>query len=290
MIAIVLALLAALALGLSAVLVRKRLDESNVFSATLVIAATGNIVLWPFALLFTNLNAVNLEGVLFFVIAGILGTGFSRLVYFKAVDVVGVSVSSSIAATSPMYSSILAFLLLNEVLVPENWVGLIFIVVGVVYLERSLGKPKTGPKRIFRKNLVFPVLVSLTLAFAFIVRKHALNIYNEPLLGVAIAYSSSLLLYLPPLILSSTTRSSLSLRKDFQLFWKAGVCMSLGWISIFYALSQERVSIVTSLTQTHPLFVLFFAYLYLKELEPISLELIVSSILIVIGVMLVSVH
>jgi hypothetical protein len=69
MIGIVSALFAALALGLSAVLVRKRVDGSNFFSATLVITAAGNTILWLLALIFTNLNAVNLEGVFFFAVA-----------------------------------------------------------------------------------------------------------------------------------------------------------------------------------------------------------------------------
>lgn len=180
--------------------------------------------------------------------------------------------------------------MLKENLVPENWVGIVLIFVGVVYLERILSKPKTRLKRISKRSLVFPLLVSLIFASALIVRKQALNIYNEPLLGAAIGHYSSLLLNLLLLVSSSTTRSFLSLRRDFQLFWNAGVCMSLGWILVFYALSLERVSIVSPLTQTHPLFVLFFAYIYLEELEHISLDLIINSILIIMGVFLVSVR
>lgn len=65
MIGIVLALISALTYGLGAVLARKRLDESNFISVSLTITVIGNIILWPLALLFTNLGTVNLEGVLF---------------------------------------------------------------------------------------------------------------------------------------------------------------------------------------------------------------------------------
>jgi len=290
MIGTVLALLAALGYGLSVVLVRKKLDESNFIFATLVLTATGNIILWPLALLFTNLRTINLEGVLFFVIAGILAPGIARLGYYKGMEVVGVSVNTSIFATNPMYSSILAVLLLSEALAPENWIGIACIMVGVVLIERILSNPKSGPKRISKKGLVFPLTAALTVAFSALARKHGLNIYNEPLLGVAIGYSSSFLLYLLLTTYSHTKLGYTLSGKDFRLFWKAGVGLSLAWILSFYALSQERLSIVAPLMQTEPLFVLFFVYIYLRELESISFKLVISTLLIVIGVALVSIR
>ena len=290
MISIVSALLAASALGLTAVLIRTRLDESDFFSIASVITVTGNIILWPLALLFTNFRTINLEGLLFFVIAGILAPGIVTLLYVKGMEAVGVSVNASIFAIYPMYSSILAVLLLGEALTQENSIGIICIVVGAVFVERSLGESETGPKRIFRKSLVFPLFGALMEALSFIAKKHGLNIYNEPLLAVAIGYASTFLLYFLLSISSHAMRSALFLGEDFRLFWKAGVCTSIGWISAIYALSHERVSIITPLLQTEPLFVLFFAYLYLKKLERISFKLIISTLLIVIGVILVSIR
>ncbi len=290
MIGIVFALLAALAYSYSVVLVRKRLQESNFFSVALVITVTGNIILWPIALLFTNLRTVNLEGIFFFAIAGILAPGIARLLYFKGMEVVGAALNASIFATYPMYVSIFAVLFLSETLALENWLGIICIVVGVVFIERSLSKPIIGSKRPLKKSLVFPILATLARALSAIIRKHGLNIYNEPFLGVAIGYSSTLLLYLPILFSSYTTRGSMFSGKDFRLFWKIGVYMSLGWILAFYSLSHERVSIVTPLMQTQPMFILFFAYLYLKELEHISVKLVISTLLIVIGVIFVSIR
>ena len=290
MIGIVLALLAPLAYSVSAVLVRKRLDESNFISVAFIVTVIGNIILWPLALLFTNLKTVNLEGVLFFAIAGILAPGIARLLYFKGMEAVGVSVNESIFATYPVHSSMFGVLLLSEALALENGIGIVCIVVGVVYLERSLSNYKTGFKRNLRKGLVFPLLASLSVAFSHIARKHGLNIYNEPLLGVAIGYALSFFLYLPLSISSYAMRGSSLSSKDFRLFWKAGACVSLGWILTSYALSYERISIVTPLMGTVPLFVLFFAYLYLKETEHISFKLIISALFIVIGVTLVSIR
>jgi len=292
MFGVVLALLAALAYSLSTVLVRKRLDESNFFSACLVITVVGNVILWPLTLLFINLRTVNLEGVMFFVLAGLLAPGVTRLLYFKGVETVGVSVNTPVFATYPLYTSILAVLLLGETLVLENWIGIICIITGVVFIERSLAKPKTDPRKIPKKGLVFPLLATLTVAVSHIARKHGLNIYNEPLLGVALGYFISFFLYILLLTFhfSFTTQNSIFLGRDFRLFWKPGLCLSLGWLLAFHALSIEKVSVVTPIIQTEPLFILLFAYLYLKELEHLTSKLIIGTLLIVIGVMLVSIR
>ena len=292
MIGIVLALLASFAYSLSIVLIRQKLADSNYFSATIMVTIIGNIILWPLALLFTDLSTVNLQGIPFFIIAGMLAPGITRMLYYKGMAVLGVVVNASIFATYPLYSSILAVLLLGEILTPENWIGIIFIVIGVVFVGSSLGNPTTEHKRIFNKGLIFPLLATLTVAFSYLVRKYGLNICSEPLFAVAIGYSSS---FLFPLLLhawkhapSSSIRDPTSLGKELQLFWKPGVCLSLGWVLAFYALSYEGVSIVTSLLQTESLFVLFLAHVHLKELERISSKVIIGTILVVIGVMLVS--
>jgi len=283
MMGIVLALLAALIDSLSVIFVRKRLDNSNFFSAVFVTTAIGSIIFWPLTLLFTSFRTVNVEGILFFAITGILAPGISRLCYFKGVDVVGVSVNASIHAAYPVYSSIFAALLLGEVIASENWIGIICVVVGVVFVQSSLSKSKAGFKRV-RKGILFPMLASLTIATSYITRKYGLSICNEPLLGVAIGYSLSSFLYIIVLVCSGTARGHFSLSKDFRLFWKAGACLSFGWLLVFYALSYERVSIVTSLMQTQSLFVLFFSHLLLKESEHISSRLIIGTILVLIGV------
>ena len=116
-----------------------------------------------------------------------------------------------------------------------------------------------------------------------------MNICNEPLLGVAIGYSSALLLYVLLLIFSNTAGGSKFSGEDLRLFWKPGVGISLAWLLSFFALSLENVSIVAPLLQTELLFILFFGYIFLRKLEDISFKLIVSALLIVTGVVLVSI-
>jgi DME family drug/metabolite transporter len=290
MFGIVLALLSALSFGLSQILVRKKLNKSNFFHISLTITIMGNIIFWPFALTFTNLNTVNPAGLLLFIISGLLAPGIARLFYFKGMETAGISANASIFATYPLYTSITAILLLGETLTAENWIGVACIIVGGIFLGRSINKGDAQHKNTSKKSFIVPVLGSLAIAFSQIMRKEGLNIYNEPLLGTAVGYSISLIFYLLIWTSSSGIRTTRFSREDIKMFWKPGVGIAAGWLLSFLALSQEMVSIVVPILQTELLFILFFAYIFLRKLEKISYKIVTSALLIVVGVTLISIN
>ena len=290
MFGVALALLSALSFGLSQILVRKNLEKSNFVYISLTVTIMGNIILWPLALTFTNLNTINLEGLLLFVFAGLLAPGIARLFYFKGMETAGISANASIFATYPLYTSITAILLLGEALTAENWIGLACIIAGVIFVGRNINNGDARPKSTSKKGLIVPILGSLAIAFSQIVRKEGLNIYNQPLLGVAVGYTTSLIVYLLVMAFSKDARASRFSRKDLQMFWKPGVGIAAGWLLSFLALSQEMVSIVAPILQTELLFILFFAYIFLRKQEKFSFKLIASALLIVAGVILISIN
>ncbi|TET27040.1 MAG: DMT family transporter [Candidatus Bathyarchaeum sp.] len=290
MFGIALALLSALAFGLSQILVRKNLDKSNFVYISLTVTIIGNIILWPLALYFTNLSTINPEGLLLFIVAGLLAPGIARLFYFKGMETAGISANASIFATYPLYTSIVAILLLGEALTAENWIGLVCVVAGVIFVGRNINNGSTQTKYTSKKGFIVPMLGSFAIAFSQIVRKESLNIYNQPLLGVAVGYTTALIVYLLVMAFSKDSRTTRFSRQDLQMFWKPGVGIAAGWLLCFLALSQEMVSIVVPILQTELLFILFFAYIFLRKLEKFSFKLVASAFLIVAGVILISIN
>jgi uncharacterized membrane protein len=285
-----LALLSAMSFGLSQILVRKNLDKSNSLYISLTVTIMGNVILWPLALIFTNFNSVNAEGLWLFIVAGLLAPGIARLFYFKGMETAGISANASIFATYPLYTSIIAILLLGETLTAENWIGLACIIAGVIFVGRSIKNGDSSPKSAPKKGLIVPVLGSLAIAFSQIVRKEGLNIYNQPLLGVALGYTTSLIVYLLVIAFSKNTGATRFSGQDIRLFWKPGVGIAAGWLLSFLALSQEMVAIVAPILQTELLFILFFAYIFLRKIEKYSFKLVASALLIIVGVVLISIN
>ena len=289
MFGILLALLSAMAFGSSQILVRKNLDKSNFVYISLTVTIMGNIILWPLTLMFTDLNTLNPEGLLLFIVAGLLAPGIARLFYFKGMQTAGISANASIFATYPIFTSIMAVSLLGEALSIENWIGLVCVIAGVIFIGRNINND-TQTKHTSKKGLIVPVIGSLAIAFSQIVRKESLNIYNQPLLGVAMGYTAALIVYLLVIAFSKNSRTRKFSRQDLQLFWKPGVGIAAGWSLSFLALSQEMVSIVVPILQTELLFILFFAYIFLRNLEKISFKLIANALLIVVGVIFISIN
>jgi drug/metabolite transporter, DME family len=290
MFGVVLALLSAMSFGLSQIIVRKNLEKSNFVYIALTVTIIGNIILWPLALGFTNLASLNPAGILLFVLAGLLAPAIARLFFFRGMETSGVSINASIFAIYPLYTTTAAILLLGETLTAEKWIGVAFIILGAIFIGRIINHNAARHKSISKKDLIFPVLGSLALAFSQIVRKEGLNVYNQPLLGVAVGYATTLLFYLIIMAFSKNARASKFSSKDLKMFWLPGVGIAAGWLLSFIALSQEMVAVVVPVLQTELLFVLLFAFIFLRKLERVSFKLVASAVLIVAGVVLLSIN
>jgi len=222
-----------------------------------------------------------------FALSGVLTPGLVRLLYYQGMKKLGTPVNSSLFSVYPLYTSLLAHLFLLEVFLPINWLGILLIFFAAIAVEWSAREINiNGTRR--NRDLLFPLLGGLALGAGSILRKFGLDLFNAPILGVAVAYTASLVPFLLIFIFSRTTRTEISLKRDFRLFWVAGIGQAVTWVLAFYALSFDQVSIITPLVSTEPVFVAVFAYLYLRKIERISKKLLVSIVLTVIGVVLVT--
>lgn len=289
MIGIILALLSAVASALSVILVRRHSKSSNTFNISLIISLLGMALLWPMALALTDFSGINLMSILIFALSGILTPGIVRLLYYQGMDKLGAPVNSSLYATYPLYTALLAHLFLSEILMPGNWAGILLVFLSGILIEWSSRETHVKSKH-GRWNLLFPLVGGLTLGVGSIMRKFALDLFNAPVLGVAVAYTFSLVPFLLIFLVSKPTREAVSLKKDLRLFWAAGIGQAVTWILSFYALSNSEVSIIIPLLSTEPVFVAIFAFFYLKKIEKISVKLLVSIFLTVLGIVLVTAH
>jgi drug/metabolite transporter, DME family len=285
MIGITLALLSAAVSGVAIVLVGRHSKETNALNVSMLISFTGLMVVLPFAVMFTDFSAINHEGILLFAGGGILTPGLVRLFYYSGLKKLGPSVNSSVFSVYPIYSSLFAIFFLGELLTLGNWIGVAAIALGVVLIEMSC-RDNTCAKSVL-KDWGLPIIGGLTFGVSAILRKEALNIFNAPLLGVAVAYCFAFIPYFTILIFHKKARNNFSPRRDLRLFWLAGVGQAISWILSFYALSLDAVAIVVPLLSIEPLFVALFAFLFLRGQERLSPKVVASIIVTVLGAVLV---
>jgi len=285
-----LALLGAFLFGLGTILVRRGLVESSFLSAAVTVTLIGTVVFWIVSLLLVPLSSVNFLGIVFFALAGLFAPGFAMLTHLKGMEMLGASMNASIFAAYPLFSSLLAVFVLDEHPSLGILVGMICTIFGVVLIERNLHGTPVKSAKPTRMALAFPLSAALFLGFGYVLKKMGLNAYNEPILGVAIAYMASLCLYILLSALSTTMRRSISVsRQSLQLFWKPGLIFCVAHLCEYYALRYGDVSLVAPLMNIEPFFVFIFAYILLRELEKITYKLVIGTLIIVAGVSLITI-
>ena len=108
-----------------------------------------------------------------------------------------------------------------------------------------------------------------------------------PLVGAAIAMAAgSLGLFV---LGGRGVKSSLvESKKTVALLLASGVASACGVISSFFALSLAPAVVISPLQSTTPLFALLWSWLFLKQMERITLRLVLGSLLVVSGVILIT--
>lgn len=134
MFAIILAVLAAASWGFSAVLVRMALRDVSTSLGTLVSLFTGFVFTAVLVLIFqwNELLEVTLAGVVVFAIVGILNFPMGRFFNYMAMGRIGVSRSTPILASAPVFAVIIAITMTGERLDLPTVVGAAFIFVGLL--------------------------------------------------------------------------------------------------------------------------------------------------------------
>lgn len=275
-----LALITSVSNAVSAVLVAKGLSDSDPPSACLVstsVQALALLILSAFKTPMLDWTAIAL-----FALNGLFALWLGRLLYFVAVGRMGVAVSSAIIGSNPLLSTILAVILLRERVGQATLAGVVLVVFGV-FLISGVGKEavKLGP-------LMIPLLSALSYAVSNVLRKAALNVQPDPLLGAqvaSVAGTLGLLVYLT----ASGRLSELKLgRRNMGYFTSAGVVAAAGWLAFMMATEGGPVSVVTTIVFSYPLFSLLLSWIFLRKEERLTLRLAAGCLVIVAGVVLVS--
>jgi uncharacterized membrane protein len=224
----------------------------------------------------------------YFVVAGIFSPALVRWLYFVSLDRIGPSVSSSILATGPAFTAVIALVLLNEEVTLQIGLGIVIIIGGIVIFERDMHNGEEFGTR-SRKDLLFPLLSALFLSFAIVTRKMGLNILDSPLFGVTVGFGTSLVIYLIVCLVSKKLRASIAIKKaDLPHFITAGLSLTAAWLTMFYALALGDAVIVTPLASLHPLFVLVLSYFFLGKVEKITKGILVGACVVVAGILLIT--
>lgn len=264
-----LALLTAVLWALTPVFSKKALEESSMVALNLVRSIFGSAALWLILPLARGWRLVEVDPYsLMLLTAAVIGMGLGDLVFFKSMSLIGVSRSTAISSTYPLFTTLMSVLLLGEKLTVLNILGITSVVLGVSLISIAAGEKGGSRKRdnpSLRRGLAFAISsaviwsIGITL-IALCVREVdplAANTYRVSILA--------LVLSLPPLFKKSFRRG---LRNGRVLIWGAAAGVtgtSLGASVYLESIKLIGAARATALSSVYPMISAVAATLFLRE-------------------------
>jgi len=264
------------------ILIRQGLRGADAFTAYWINLVVGTVGIWIAVPLLAPSERADLSGILYFALAGLVGTTAGRLLRFVSIEQVGASVSSALINLYPFVAAGLAIVILGEAVTVPILAGTAVIVAGTILLSVS------GSLLGFRPSqLIYPFLSAGCFGAVAILRKLGLG-GAGPTLGFAINVTTALVAFTAFLAATGRLRDLRCERRSVGPLIAAGVFENVGVLCTVLALRVGSVSVVAPLAGTTPLFVLALSWIFLRDLESVSVRLVVGTSLIVLGVYLIT--
>lgn len=283
------ALVSGLLWGIGPLLLKRGMTLSNVSTATLIEQYVSVLALLIIAAARGEIFQLNFSGTGFwaFVAAGAVGASFGKIFYYKGIDKVGASKSTSVKNSSPILTVLLAVMLLGEELTLPVAVGSVLIVIGILVLSRVEVKGEERPSRI--RYFFYPLMAALCFGINPVFKKIGVDASSLPTLGAVITQTTALLVMLTAgRFLKIKPKWERIPTKSLVLFSLSGVTEALGSLFTFFALVYAPASLVSPIWRMSPLVTFVLAHFTLRGIEVVTLRDGVAASFIVGGIFVLS--
>ena len=218
-------------------------------------------------------------------LVGLIQPGGTRYLAYLSVEKVGVAVTAPLRATTPLFSSLMAIMVLNEQLTAAVAAGTTLVVCGIILLstreekDRRVDEHLRHPAAVERLRWPDPPRSSERSAW----RRSACRF-----LGAAVTTGTSFLAVALSLTVSWKWSTVDFNRQSLGYFLAAGCAVTLGVASVYMSLYLSDVVIVAPLASLSPLYSLVLSAVFLREVEVITTRRVVAAGLIVLGAVLIT--
>jgi drug/metabolite transporter (DMT)-like permease len=298
-----LALLSAVAYAVMYFLIRAGVRRGDLDGGAFV-TTTVNVILLTgvvgFMALGGDLPDWNLGGVMWFALAGLLGSGFGRVLLLAAMHRMGPVRSVSIVNTAPVITIGVAIFVLGEQLSALGIVATFLVMVGLGLLgvdafltpdpamrRDSDASPRTALAPGARRSatpaaagLAFSSLSALAFGVSRVARRLGLTAMPDPLVGAMVGSVTALLANLAMQAGQGRIRSVVfeNIRHPRPLLWLAGVCSTLGLLFFFLALQHAPLAHVAVVSSSETVITLLISWLLFRRREVLSLRVVLAAV------------
>lgn len=224
-----------------------------------------------------------------FIAAGILAPGCARIFSYKGLEQLGMAISTPIINSETLFSVSMAIIFLKEEINLFIVFGIISIITGLGLLNYEMGQ-RSGRRVAGKINYLY-ILYPLTAAFFYgvsvFLRKFGLIATGSPILGATITAGTSWIILAMLMMTGGQVRNLTRMGTNGLIYFTLGGVMTcVAWFSLFSALNVGRVALVSPIANSYSLATMFLSYVFLRDVERITIKTVVATCLVVGGIFL----
>ncbi|MCY4382077.1 MAG: EamA family transporter [Nitrospinae bacterium] len=279
-----LALATSFSYSITLITVRRAMTTGSPLMSIIVLNSLVSIVGLTTALVLGTLASTNMRALGWFALTGVAGHGTGSLIFFSAIERLGVNRATAVHSSAPLWGVVFAIIILGEQPGVYVLMGTLGIVGGVFLLSWPERKRAGGGSPNWsRKDYLLPLFSSLCYAMVPVFAKLGLAEQQAPYLGFGVAFGSGLLLMLAA---RRMTPGGGVIRGNAQTVKALLVGLPFNIIAAFLmwtAFVAGMVSSVLPLSRMTPLWVILFSFLFLGKIERVAARTVLAACLVVSG-------
>ena len=270
--------------SITLITVRRAMMTGSPLMSIIVLNSLVSLVGLAAAFFEGTLFSADLRALGWFALTGVAGHGTGSLIFFSAIERMGVSRATAIHSSTPLWGVLCAVVFLGEQPGVYVYLGTLGIVGGVFLLSWPEKKRnRGGPENLTRREYLLPLVSSLCYAIVPVFAKLGLARQEAPYLGFGVAFGSGLLLMLAARRMmpgGGVIRGNMATVKALLVGLPFNIIAAfLMWT----AFVTGMVSSVLPLSRMTPLWVVLFIFLFLGKIERVAPKTAVSACLVVAG-------
>jgi drug/metabolite transporter, DME family len=273
------ALLASISFALFAVYGWLGLRYSTPLTATIVSLAARTLTLGAAVVFSGGIPEYKAAAMTVFVLLGVLQSAISLLT-FIGLQKIGTSRSQPLRNSYPLWSAMIAIIIMHEQASVAVLAGTLLVVAGVVLIS---WKPEAVTPSYRPWHVLYSLGAGFLAGLAFPLRRYGLTITNEPIFFSFVIASVSLVGSIPYVVWTNSGQGLVWHRKAIVHFFISGFCEGMGAFLTLVALTGGRVVIVSPIVATSPLFSLLMSLIFLRGKEKITNLTVVGTMAVVAG-------
>lgn len=280
------AVLGAVALAVQSISIRYGTITSDSSDALVVVLLVNIAALVPAAFLLGDPTAgLNLRSLAAFTAAGLVGTMVGRAMHFEGIKRIGSSRAEPIKASQPLYASLVAVVVLGEVVTGGHLASMVAIVVGIAIITYEHGRSDRDDGGAGYVGLAFPFAAAFFYGIEPTFAKLGFGEGSAVLTGLMVKTLSAGVGFLAYLWWTDCLPDPRGFDSR-ELPWMvgAGLANTVFLLGYYGALELEPVSLVVPLVQSSPLVVIALSMVFVSDdLERITWRLVLGASVAVVG-------